>query len=59
MSIVKETIMINDKPVYKVHSDKNVYIKNKENGTLWSSVNSCVDFEYEETDKIIEEESNN
>ena len=54
--IIREVIKIGENTIYKNYSDKNVYIRNKENGTLWSSVNSSIDFEYEETDKPIEEE---
>ena len=56
--IIKEQIPILDKIIYRVHSDKNVYIRNKTNGTLWSTVNSSIDFEYEETDILLEEIKN-
>ena len=52
--IIKETIKILDHTIYKNHSDNGVYIRNKTNGTLWSEVNSSIDYEYEETDKLIE-----
>ena len=54
--IIREVIQILDNTMYRNHSDKNVYIRNKENGTLWSSVNSSIDYEYEETDIPIEEQ---
>ena len=54
--IIRKEIPILDKTIYQVYSDKNVYIKNKTNGTLWKKVNSSVDFEYEETDIPIKEE---
>jgi hypothetical protein len=53
--IIKETIKILDHTNYKNYSDKGVYIRNKENGTLWSEVNSSIDYEYEETDIPVEE----
>jgi len=53
--IIKKEIPILDKIIYQVYSDKNVYIKNKTDGTMWEKVNSSVDFEYEETDIPIEE----
>jgi len=56
--IIKKEIPVLDKKIYQVYSDKNVYIKNKTNGTLWKKVNSSIDFEYEETDILIEEEEN-
>ena len=52
--IIREVIEINDNIIYRNYSDKNVYIRNKETGTLWSDVNSCIDYEYEETDTPIE-----
>ena len=56
MAVIREVIIIEDNPIYRNHSDKNVYIRNKENGTLWTTVNSSIDYEYEETDKPIEEQ---
>lgn len=53
--IIREVIKILDKTIYRNYSDKGVYIRNKVNGTLWSDVNSSIDFEYEETDKKVEE----
>ena len=53
--IIKETIKILDHTIYKNYSDKGVYIRNKENGTLWTTVNSSIDYEYEETDIPIED----
>lgn len=52
--IIREVIKILDKTIYRNYSDKGVYIRNKVNGTLWSDVNSSIDFEYEETDIPIE-----
>lgn len=54
--IIKETIKILDHTIYKNYSDNGVYIRNKENGTLWSEVNSSIDYEYEETDTPIEQQ---
>jgi hypothetical protein len=56
--IIKETIKILDHTIYKNHSDNGVYIRNKTNGTLWTAVNSSIDYDYEETDKPIEEREN-
>lgn len=53
--IIREVIKILDKTIYRNYSDKGFYIRNKVNGTLWSDVNSSIDFEYEETDKKVEE----
>ena len=52
--IIKEVIKILDHTIYKNYSDKGVYIRNKTNGTLWSDVNSSIDYEYEETDIPLE-----
>lgn len=52
--IIREVMQINDNKIYRNYSDKGVYIRNKENGTLWTTVNSSIDYEYEETDKLIE-----
>jgi len=57
--IIREVIEINDNIIYRNYSDKNVYIRNKETGTLWSDVNSCIDYEYEETDIPIEQQETN
>lgn len=54
--IIREVIQINDNIIYRNYSDKNVYIRNKETGILYTDVNSCIDYEYEETDKPIEEQ---
>ena len=52
--VIREVIQILDNTIYRNYSDKGVYIRNKKtNGTLWSSVNSSIDFEYEETDKPV------
>jgi len=56
--IIRNVIIINGDKVYQNYSDNNVYIRNKTNGTLWTSVNSNIDFEYEETDIPIEQEEN-
>lgn len=56
--IIREVIKILDKTIYRNYSDKGVYIRNKTNGTLWTDVNSSIDYEYEETDKPIEEQEN-
>ena len=57
--IIKEILSINGRIIYRVHSDSGVYIRNKTNGTLWSAVNSSIDYEYEETDTPIEKEAEN
>jgi len=56
--IIRNVLIINGDKVYQNYSDNNVYIRNKTNGTLWTSVNSNIDFEYEETDIPIEQEEN-
>jgi len=52
--IVKEIIKILDDTIYKNYSDK---------GVLYSNVNSCIDYEYEETnipiEKVEEEKEEN
>lgn len=55
--IIKEIIQVLDSTIYRNYSDNNVYIKNKETGILWKDVNSVIDYEYEETDIPIEEQS--
>ncbi len=57
--IIREVIQINDKTIYRNYSDKNVYIRNKETGILYTDVNSCIDYEYEETDTPIEQQETN
>jgi hypothetical protein len=52
--IIREVIHILDDIIYRNYSDKNVYIRNKETGVLYSDVNSSIDYEYEETDIPIE-----
>lgn len=52
--IERKVIQIGDSIIYQNHSDQNVYIRNKMNGTLWDTVNSLIDYEYEETDIPIE-----
>lgn len=54
--IIREVIQILDHIIYRNYSDKGVYIINKSNGTKWSEVNSCIDYEYEETDEEIPSE---
>ena len=54
--VKKEVIQILDKTIYRNYSDKGVMIRNKTNGTLWSDVNSSIDYEYEETDIPVEKE---
>ena len=56
--IIRNVFDFNGDKVYQNYSDNNVYIRNKTNGTLWTSVNSNIDFEYEETDIPIEQEEN-
>lgn len=57
--IIREVIQINNKTIYRNYSDKNVYIRNKETGVLYTKVNSSIDFEYEETDTPIEQRETN
>jgi hypothetical protein len=52
--IIKEIIELPTGTIYKVYSDKNVYIRNKTDDTIWDTVNSLIDYEYEETDIEIE-----
>ena len=56
--IIREVIKILDKTIYRNYSDKKVYIRNKTNGTLWTDVNSSIDYDYEETDNPIVEQEN-
>ena len=56
--IIRNVFDFNGDKVYQNYSDSNVYIRNKTNGTLWTSVNSNIDFKYEETDIPIEQEEN-
>lgn len=54
--IIKEVITILGDTIYRNYSDKGVYIRNKETGLLYTDVNSSIDYEYEETEiPIIEE----
>ena len=57
--IIREVIQILNDTIYRNYSDKNVYIRNKETGILYSDVNSSIDYEYEETDIQIQEEVKN
>lgn len=52
--IVKNVLIFNGNTIYQNYSDQNVYIRNKTDGTLWSTVNSRLDYQYEETDIQIE-----
>jgi len=52
--IIREVIQILNDTIYRNYSDKGVYIRNKTTGVLYSDVNSCIDYEYEETDIVIE-----
>lgn len=52
--IIREVIQILNDTIYRNYSDKNVYIRNKETGILYTDVNSSIDYEYEETDIVIE-----
>jgi hypothetical protein len=56
--IIRNVFVFNGDKVYQNYSNNNVYIRNKTNGTLWTSVNSNIDFKYEETDIPIEQEEN-
>jgi hypothetical protein len=61
--IIREVIQILDDTIYRNYSDKGVYIRNKTTGVLYSNVNSCIDYEYEETnipiEKVEEEKEEN
>ena len=60
--IIKEVIQILNDTIYRNYSDKGVYIRNKTTGILYSDVNSCIDYEYEETNipiEKVEEENDN
>ena len=60
--IIREVIQILNDTIYRNYSDKGVYIRNKTTGVLYSSVNSCIDYEYEETNipiEKVEEENDN
>jgi hypothetical protein len=52
--IIREVIDILGQTIYRNYSDKGVYIRNKTTGLLYTSVNSSIDYEYEETDEIDE-----
>ncbi len=52
--IIREIIQILNDTIYRNYSDKNVYIRNKNTGILYTDVNSSIDYEYEETDIVIE-----
>ena len=52
--IIREVIQILNDTIYRNYSDNNVYIRNKETGILYTDVNSSIDYEYEETDIVIE-----
>ena len=53
--IIREVIQILNDTIYRNYSDKNVYIRNKTTGLLYTQVNSSIDYEYEETNIPIEE----
>ncbi len=57
--IIREVIQILNDTIYRNYSDKNVYIRNKETGILYTDVNSSIDYEYEETDIPIKKEQEN
>ena len=61
--IIREVIQILNDTIYRNYSDKGVYIRNKTTGVLYSNVNSCIDYEYEETnipiEKVEEEKEEN
>jgi hypothetical protein len=61
--IIREVIQILDDTIYRNYSDRGVYIRNKTTGVLYSDVNSCIDYEYEETnipiEKVEEEKEEN
>ncbi|MCK9470292.1 MAG: hypothetical protein M0Q88_00875 [Bacilli bacterium] len=48
--IVREVVHILGDIIYRNYSDKNVYIRNKTTGILYTDVNSIIDYEYEETE---------
>ena len=60
--IIREVIQILNDTIYRNYSDKNVYIRNKTTGLLYTQVNSSIDYEYEETNipiEKVEEENDN
>ena len=61
--IIREVIQVLNDTIYRNYSDKGVYIRNKTTGILYSDVNSCIDYEYEETnipiEKVEEEKEEN
>jgi len=57
--IIREVIQILNDTIYRNYSDKNVYIRNKATGLLYTQVNSSIDYEYEETDIPIKKEQEN
>ena len=61
--IIREVIQILNDTIYRYYSDKNVYIRNKTTGLLYTQVNSSIDYEYEETnipiEKVEEEKEEN
>jgi len=53
--IIREVIQILHHTIYRNYSDKGVYIRNKTTGIIYSDVNSSIDYEYEETNQLIED----
>lgn len=54
--VVRTVIQVLNDKIYNNKSDKGVYIRNKTTGLLYTEVNSSIDYEYEETDELIEKE---
>lgn len=57
--IIREVIKILNDTIYYNYSDRNLYIRNKETGLIYDAVYSSIDYEYEETDVLIEGAENN
>ena len=55
--VIRTVIQVLNDKIYNNKSDKGVYIRNKETGLLYTEVNSSIDYEYEETDEVIEKET--
>ena len=55
--VVRTVIQVLNDTIYNNKSDKGVYIRNKTTGLLYTEVNSSIDYEYEETDELIEKET--
>lgn len=45
--IIREVIQILNDTIYRNYSDRNVYIRNKNTGILYTNVNSSIDYDKE------------